>query len=80
MQDVVVYGSHRVGKRKSDLNQAIVCTMLDARKRGIVLDNAKFYLKDTQIYVSEDRMPTQQAERRHAYEERMKKKKTHIDA
>ena len=75
MQDAGVYGAHRVGKKRTDAHRAIVCTMLDARKRTILLDNARFYLKGTQYYVSEDRTPTQQAERRKAYEERSKEKK-----
>ncbi|MCO5597139.1 hypothetical protein L7F22_051214 [Adiantum nelumboides] len=74
MQDAGVYGAHRAGKKRTDAHRAVVCTMLDARKRTIILENACFYLKDTQYYVSEDRTPAQQAERT-AYEERLKEKK-----
>lgn len=74
MHDVVVYGAHRVGKKKLDTHRAIVCTLLDARKRAIILENARIYLKDSPLYVSEDRTPKQQKARREAYEERMNKK------
>ncbi len=73
MQDVVVYGAHRVGKQRAESSRAIVCTLLDARKRAIILENARIYLKDSTIYISEDRTPMQQKEQRQAYEERMKK-------
>ncbi|MCO5589012.1 hypothetical protein L7F22_042976 [Adiantum nelumboides] len=42
MQDVVVYGAHRVGKKKTEGHRAVVCTLLDARKRSIILENARF--------------------------------------
>ena len=74
MQDVVVYGAHRVGKKKPDTNRAIVCTLLDARKRTIILDNARIYLQGSTLYISEDRTPSQQQARREAYEARTKKK------
>ncbi|MCO5570396.1 hypothetical protein L7F22_024117 [Adiantum nelumboides] len=45
MHDVVVYGAHRVGKKKPETTRAIVCTLLDARKRAIILENARIYLK-----------------------------------
>ena len=32
MQDVVVYGAHRFGKKKPKEGRAVVCTLLDARK------------------------------------------------
>ncbi|MCO5563772.1 hypothetical protein L7F22_017420 [Adiantum nelumboides] len=76
MHDVVVYGAHRVGKQRPENNCAIVCTMLDARKRAIILENARIYLRDSPIYISEDRTPAEQKERRQAYEERMKKHTT----
>lgn len=74
MHDVVIYGAHRVGKKKPETHRAIVCTMLDARKRAIILDNARLYLKDSSIYISEDRTPSQQKARREAYEARTNKK------
>ena len=64
----MVYGAHRVGKKKPDTNRAIVCTLLDARKRAIILENARIYLKDSPYYISEDRTPNQQKARREAYE------------
>ncbi|MCO5564113.1 hypothetical protein L7F22_017769 [Adiantum nelumboides] len=70
MHDVMVYGVHRVGKKKPETNRAIVCTLLDARKRAIILENARIYLKDSFLYVSEDRTPSQQKARREAYEAR----------
>ena len=74
MHDVTVYGAHRVGKKKPDTNRAIVCTLLDARKRSIILENARIYLKDSPLYISEDRTPNQQKARREAYEARTNKK------
>ena len=74
MQDAGVYGAHRVGKKRPDASRGVVCTMLDERKRIIILENACFYLKGTEYYVTEDRTPTQQAERRKAYEERIRGK------
>lgn len=74
MQDIVVYGTHRLGKKKPDMNRAVICTMLDARKREIILENARIYLQDSQLYISEDRTPNQQKARRKAYEERINKK------
>ncbi|MCO5582472.1 hypothetical protein L7F22_036368 [Adiantum nelumboides] len=50
MQDAGVYGAHTVGKKRTDAHSAVVCTMLDARKRTIILENARFYLKGTQYY------------------------------
>ncbi|MCO5595418.1 hypothetical protein L7F22_049460 [Adiantum nelumboides] len=35
MHDLVVYGAHRVGKKKPEANRAIVCTLLDAA-RGLL--------------------------------------------
>ncbi|MCO5586881.1 hypothetical protein L7F22_040826 [Adiantum nelumboides] len=72
MQDVVVYGAHCVGKKRPKSSRAIACTMLDARKRPIILENAWIYLKDSAIYICEDKTPMQQKEWRQAYEERMK--------
>lgn len=74
MQDVVIYGAHRVGKKQPEKHRAIVCTMLDARKRAIILENARIYLKDSPMYISEDRTPNQQKARREAYEARTNKK------
>ena len=74
MHDVVVYGAHRVGKRKPETNRAIVCTLLDARKRAIILENARIYLQDSPYYISEDRTPNQQKARREAYAARNNKK------
>lgn len=74
MHDVVVYGAHRVGKKKPEATRAIVCTLLDARKRAIILENARIYLKGSPLYISEDRTPSQQKARREAYEARTNKK------
>lgn len=74
MHDVVIYGAHRVGKKKPETHRAIVCTLLDARKRAIILENARIYLKDSPLYISEDRTPSQQKARREAYEARTNKK------
>ncbi|MCO5615115.1 hypothetical protein L7F22_069404 [Adiantum nelumboides] len=52
MQDAGVYGAHRAGKKRTDAHRAVVCTMLDARKRTIILENARFYLKGTEYYGS----------------------------
>ncbi|MCO5586432.1 hypothetical protein L7F22_040372 [Adiantum nelumboides] len=71
MQDVVVYGAHRVGKKREG-DRAVVCTMLDARKRAIVLENARFYLQNSKYHIKEDFTPAQQEIRRRAYEERKK--------
>lgn len=76
MKDVVVYGAHRVGKQKPDAPRTVVCTLLDARKRAIILDNARVYLKNSPLYISEDRTPNQQKARREAYEERTNKSTT----
>lgn len=80
MQDVVVYGAHRVGKKKPKEGRAVVCTLLDARKRSIILQNARFYLKGSPYHIKEDGTPAQQEERRRAYEERKKKETTPSDA
>ena len=45
MQDVVVYGAHRVGKKRPNISGAIVCTLLDAYKRAIVLEKTHIYFK-----------------------------------
>ena len=74
MQDVTVFGSHWVGKKDNVTNCIVVCTMLDASKWAIILENAHFYLKDTKYYISEDCTPTKQEKHWKAYEERMKKK------
>lgn len=80
MNDVVIYGAHRVGKKKDNAHRAIVCTMLDARKRAIILENARIYLKDSPYYICEDRTPTQQKARREAYEARTGKASTsHVE-
>ncbi|MCO5573784.1 hypothetical protein L7F22_027558 [Adiantum nelumboides] len=80
MPDVVVYGAHRVGKKKTEGHRAVVCTLLDARKRSIILENARFYLKNSPYHVKEDYTPAQQEERRRAYEESKKKEDTPSDA
>ena len=70
--DVVVYGAHRVGRMQEGMGnkKAIVCTMMDARKRAIIPDSSKIYLKGSPYYVSEDRTPKQQEARRKQYAER----------
>ncbi|MCO5571117.1 hypothetical protein L7F22_024849 [Adiantum nelumboides] len=80
MQDVVVYGAHRVGKKKTEGQRAVVCTLLDARKRSIILESARLYLKNSPYHVKEDYTPAQQEELRRAYEERKKKEDTPSDA
>lgn len=76
MQEVVVFGAHRVGRKRDEnlSHRAIVCTMLDTRKREIILDSSRIYLKGTSFYVTEDRTPRQQEERRRMYEARIKKR------
>ena len=74
MQYVTVFGSHWFYKKDNVTNCNVVCTMLDARKQAIILENAHFYLKDTKYYISEDCTPTEQAKCWKAYEEHMKKK------
>ena len=68
MHNVVVYGAHQVGKKKPNTNRAIVCTLLNAQKRAIILENARIYLKDSPLCISKDRTPNQQKARREAYE------------
>ena len=72
MRDVIVCAAHRVGKKqlegKSSL--AIVCTILDERKRAIILDSNKVYLKGTSFFIMEDRTPKEQERRRQAYASR----------
>ena len=79
MQDVVIYGAHRVGKKRPDSHRAIVCTMLDARKHNIILENARIYLKDTALYISKDCTLAQQKARREAYEAQINKKTPQAD-
>lgn len=76
MQEVTVFGAHRVGRKRDENlgHRAIVCTMLDTRKREIILDSSKIYLNGTSFYVTEDRTPRQQEERRRMYEARIKKR------
>ena len=48
--DVMVYGPHRVGRKRLKGKFAcvsIVLTILNDRKRSIILDSSKVYLKGT---------------------------------
>ena len=51
MRHVIVYAAHRVGKKQLEgmSSLVIVCTVLDERKRAIILDNSKVYLKKGQV-------------------------------
>ena len=62
MRDVIVYAAHRVGKKRQEgkSSRATVCTILDERKRAIILDNSKVYLIGTSFFVTEDRTPQEQ--------------------
>ena len=55
--DVAVYGAQWVGRMQEGMSskRAIVCTVMDARKRAIIIDNSKIYLKGSPYYVNEDR-------------------------
>ena len=72
MRDVIVYAAHRVGKKQLEGKsyRAIVCTTLDERKRAMILDSSKVYLKGTSFFVTEDRTPQEQERRRQAYASR----------
>ena len=72
MRDVIVYAAHRVGKKQLEgkSSRAIVCTILDERKRAMILDSSKVYLKGTSFFVTEDRTPQEQERRRQAYASR----------
>ena len=80
MSGIKVYGAHRVGKSGASrsTHRAIVCSMVDDSKRNIILENSRFYLKDTTFSVYADRTIKQQEASRKAYEERMAKKKPPI--
>lgn len=69
---VVVYGAHRVGRMQEGManKRAIVCTVMDARKRAIILDSSRIYLKSSPYYVSEDHTSKQQEARRKRYAKR----------
>ena len=71
MRDVIVYAAHRVGKKQLEgkTSRAIVCTILNERRRAMILDSSKVYLKGTSYFVTEDRTP-QQERRRQAYASR----------
>ena len=65
--------AHRVGKKQLEgkSSRAIVCTILDERKRAMILDSSKVYLKGTSFFVTEDRFTPQEQEcRRQAYASR----------
>ena len=72
MRDVIVYATHRVGKKQLEgkTSRAIVCTILDERRRAMILDSSKVYLKGTSFFVTEDRTPQEQERRRQAYASR----------
>ena len=40
----------------------IVCTVMDERKRRIILESSSTYLRGTDIYINEDHTAMQQAE------------------
>lgn len=75
MSDVPLEGVHRVGKKREDSKRPklIVCTIMDARKRQIILDNSSTYLKGTSMYINEDRTFMQQEEVRKKVAERKAK-------
>lgn len=62
MSDVPIEGAHRVGKKTEDGQRPkiIICTIMDTRKRQIILDNSSTYLKGTNVYINEDRTFMQQ--------------------
>ena len=72
MSDVAVYAAHRVGKKRLEgaTCRAIVCRILDERKRAMILDSSRVYLKGSKFFVTEDRTPKEQERRRQAYENR----------
>lgn len=80
MTDVPIEGAHRAGRKKEDGNRPkiLICTIMDARKRQIILDNSSTYLKGTDVYINEDRTLMQQKEIREkvaARKARIEKKK-----
>ena len=70
--NVAVYGAYRVGRMQEDMpnKQAIVCTVMDARKKDIILGSSRIYLKGSPCYVNKDRTLKQQEARRKQYVER----------
>ena len=62
MSDVPIEGAHRVGTKTEDGKRpkTIICTIMDTRKRQIILDNSSTYLKGTNVYINEDRTFMQQ--------------------
>ena len=62
MSDVPIEGAHRVGKKSEDGKRPkiIICTIMDTRKRQIILDNSSIYLRGTNVYINEDRTFMQQ--------------------
>ena len=47
--EMLLYMPHRVGKKQLEgkSSRAIVCTILDERRRAMILDSSKVYLKGT---------------------------------
>ena len=75
MTEVPIEGAHRVGLNKADSKHPnlIVCTIMDARKRRIIIDNSSTYLRGTDVYINEDRTLMQQKEIRKKVAERKAK-------
>ena len=73
MANVQAFGARCMGKRRDDGKaRAIVCTLMDARKRAILLDSNRVYLKGTYFYVNEDLTIMQQKERKKKFEKQKK--------
>ena len=70
MTDVPVERAHRKRRNREDKPQIIICTIMDARKRQIILDNSSTCLQGIGIYINEDRTLSQQAEVRKKVAER----------
>ena len=80
MMEVPIEGAHRVSRQKVDETRPkiIVCTVMDERKRTIILDSSSTYLRGTDIFINEDRTAMQQVEVRKnvaARKARLEKKK-----
>lgn len=85
MSEVPIEGAHRVGKVSGDTDRPriIICTVMDVRKRQIILENSSTYLKGTHVYINEDRTLMQQKEVRERVAERkakLEKRKSKSDA
>ena len=72
MAEVPIEGAHRVGRQREGETRPkiIVCTVMDERKRRIILESSSTYLRGTDVYINEDRTTMQQAEVRKKVAER----------